>query len=304
MAIKELEKGKKNKISIFKGRIGSKEQFDYYTFYGTKTEAKLKEAEYNNQLKNNTYITTNKMTVAELIDEWLKYKKNKLAIKTYKNYEIRCKVIKASLGHIKLINLTTKLLEDFYNDLIDNTNYATKTIRHYQVLVGTILNDAIKWEYIQTNPNDKIDKIKVKNKEIQYYTPEEVEKLLEALKDEPLKYKALIYLALDSGARRGELTGLTWKDVDLNNKSININKTTQYASGYGTFEKETKNKTSNRIIYLSETTIHILRKYKIEQLKLKLLLGTKWGNSKRVFTTEYGYDMHPDTPSKILKIVI
>ena len=33
-------------------------------------------------------------------------------------------------------------------------------------------------------------------------------------------------------------------------------------------------------------------------------LGTKWGNSKRVFTTDYGYDMHPDTPSQIFQKII
>lgn len=33
-------------------------------------------------------------------------------------------------------------------------------------------------------------------------------------------------------------------------------------------------------------------------------LGSQWGNSKRVFTTDYGYDMHPDTPSQIFKKII
>jgi len=33
-------------------------------------------------------------------------------------------------------------------------------------------------------------------------------------------------------------------------------------------------------------------------------LGNKWGNSKRVFTTEYGEDMHPDTPTLIFRKII
>ena len=304
MAIKELEKGKKYKISIYKGRIGSKEDFDYYTFYGTKTEAKLKEAEYKSQLKNNTYLTTNKMTVNNLIDEWLIYKENKLAIKTFKNYRHICHNISKSLGHIRLNNLTTKLLEDFYNDLINNTDFSTKTIKHYQTLMNTMLNDAKKWGYIHINPNENIERIKVVKKEIKFYTPQEVELLLEALKDEPIKHRALIYLALDSGARRGELTGLTWDDVDFENKRININKTTQYVTGVGVFEKGTKNTTSNRVVYLSDTTINILKQYHMEQMKLKLKLGNKWGNSERVFTNEYGFDMFPNTPSNILTKIL
>lgn len=48
----------------------------------------------------------------------------------------------------------------------------------------------------------------------------------------------------------------------------------------------------------------ILKKFRKEQKQKQLLLGDKWGNSKRVFTTEFGYDMHPDTPSIIFRNII
>ena len=111
-------------------------------------------------------------------------------------------------------------------------------------------------------------------------------------------------LALDSGCRRGELTGLTWNDIDFKKSTIDINKVTQYVTGYGIFEKTTKSDTSNRIVYITPTTLQILKKHKSEQDKQKLLLGNKWQNSNRVFTTDYGGDMHPDTPSKILEKLI
>lgn len=98
--------------------------------------------------------------------------------------------------------------------------------------------------------------------------------------------------------------GLTWQDVNFEESYIIINKTTQYVSEYGIFEKETKSQTSDRKIYISNATINILKKYKKEQLEKQLLLGNKWQNSKRVFTTEYGKDMHPDTPSQIFQKII
>lgn len=158
--------------------------------------------------------------------------------------------------------------------------------------------------YLYNNPNQNVTPIKVHKKEIQCYSPEEVEKLIEVLQNEPIKYQAIIMLALDSGARRGELTGLTWNDIDFEKCSININKATQYVAGYGTFEKGTKSDTSNRVVYITHTTIQILKKYKIEQDKQKLLVGSEWKNSERVFTTDYGDDMHPDRPYKILKHII
>lgn len=305
MSIKEIEKNKKYKITIFKGRIGSKQDFDYYTFYGTKKEAILKEAEYKNKLKNNTYISNNNMNMSALCDEYLKFKKDKIALKTYKTYEMYInKYIIKCIGHIKIKNLNVKLLEDFYEDLKINTTLSDLTIKHIYAIVNNVLSCAKKWGYVISNVNENVEHIKVEKKEVQCYTPEEVQELIKVLKNEPIKYQALIFLAIDSGARRGEITGLTWDDIDFENATININKITQYVKGYGIYEKEPKNKTSIRKVIISETTINVLKEYEKKQLRLRLKLGNKWGNSKRVFTTDYGYDMHPDTPSKILSSII
>ena len=100
------------------------------------------------------------------------------------------------------------------------------------------------------------------------------------------------------------LLGTCWEDIDFKKSTININKTTQYTKELGIFEKSTKTPTSNRIIYISKTTLEILKKYHKEQLENKMRLGTKWENSKRIFTTDFGADMHPDTPSQILERII
>ncbi len=257
------------------------------------------------EYQNNASLMKNKMTFSELSDEWLKFKRDKVAIKTYKTYEMYInKYVKKCIGHIKLKNLNVKLLEDFYNDLKTNTTLAELSIKHIYTIVNGILNSARKWGYVTINVNENVEHIKVKKKEVLCYTPDEVQELIRALKNESIKYQALILLALDTGARRGEITGLTWDDIDFEKATININKITQYVKGYGIFEKEPKNRTSTRKVVVSETTINILKEYEKEQLRLRLKLGCKWGNSKRVFTTDYGYDMHPDTPSKILSKVI
>ena len=157
---------------------------------------------------------------------------------------------------------------------------------------------------MMNNPNKRIEKPKFIKKRIECYSPEEVEKLIEVLNNESLKYQAIIMLTLDSGARRGEITGLTWEDINLEEKTLFINKSTQYVKEKGIFEKTPKNQTSIRKIYISDSTVEILKKYKKEQLEKRIKLGNKWGNSKRVFTTEMGNDMHPDTPTKILEKII
>lgn len=311
MAVQELIKNKKYKIDIPIGYNGTKRIRHTETFYGGKKEAVLRENELKIQLKNNTYVRKNNITMQELIDEWLNTKKNNLGIKTYKEYTRYCKNVSDSIGHIKLKDINAKILEDFYNELKtckvkrkEELGYSDKTIKHHYTLVSEVLNSAIKWGYLYNNPNKNVTPIKVHKKEIECYSPEDVEQLITVLQNEPIKYQAVIMLALDSGCRRGELTGLTWQDVDFEKGTININKATQYVAGYGTFEKSTKSDTSNRVVYITPTTIKILRRYKKEQDENRLLLGNKWQNSKRVFTTDYGEDMHPDRPYKILKQII
>ncbi len=304
MAVQEIIKNKKYKIDVPLGYNGTKRIRHIETFYGGKKEAILRENEIKLELKNNTYVKKNHITMQSLIEEWLKMIKCNVQIKTYKAYELYSKNIIKYIGHVKLKNLNVKILEEFYNNLRNDTTYADKTIKHHYAIISNVLNTAIRWGYINSNPNMFVTPIKVHKKEIECYSPEEVKKLIDVLQNEPIKYQAIILLALDSGCRRGEITGLTWEDIDFKNCSININKTTQYVPDYGIFEKEPKSETSNRIIYIAPTTMQLLKAYQKRQDERKLLLGTQWKKSKRVFTTEYGSDMHPDTPSKILEKII
>lgn len=304
MAIQELIKNKKYKIDIPIGYSGTKRLRHIETFYGGKKEAVLRENELKLQLKNNTYIKKNKLTMKDLLEEWLESKKNEIEIKTYNSYELWSTKIIDSIGNVKVKEINVKILEEFYNELKITTSLSQKSIRDIYTTISMALNKAVKWGYISNNPNLLIDKPKVKKQEIQCYSPEEVEQLLTFLKNEPLKYQAIITLAIDSGCRRGEITGLTWNDIDFEKSLIYINKTTQYTPNYGIYEKSTKSETSNRSIYIANSTKEILKKYQKEQFEKRMLLGSRWENSNRVFTTAYGADMHPDTPSKILEKII
>lgn len=311
MAVIEVVKNKKYRIIVPIGYDGDKRKCHTETFNGGKKEAVLRENEIKMQLKNNTYVRKNNITMKELIEEWLKSIKSNIGIKTYKTYELYSQNIIKAMGHIKVMNINVKILEDFYNELKtckgkgrSGEGYSDKTIKHHYGLITEILDNAVKWGYLCINPNKKINPIKVHKKEIQCYSLEEVQKLIEVLQNESIKYQAVILFALDSSCRRGEITGLNWEDIDLDTGKVEINKTTQYVAGYGTFEKSTKTDTSNRVLYLAPTTVSILKKYKIEQDKKRLMLGNKWQGSKRVFTTEYGEDMAPDRPLKILTHII
>lgn len=310
MSVMELTKNKKYKIEVVLGYNGSKRIRYLETFYGKKSEAKTREFELGKLLKNGTIFQKKNYTFKDLAQEYYDYKIDIVEKKTFINYDYRLKHAMDKIGYVKLQNLNVKILENFYQYLRHTyispktkKNLSTTTIRSYYDIINNMLEYAVKVGYIVENPNTKIDKPKKAKTDIPYYTPEEVEKLVSVLQLEPIKYQAIILLALDLGCRRGELTGLTWADVDFETGRVQINKTTQYAYGE-IFEKGTKTANSERINYISKTTLELLKKWQKEQLKQKMLLGSKWQGSKRIFTTDYGADIHPDTPSKILGKII
>lgn len=309
MSVMELVRNKKYKVEIVLGYNGKKKIRHCETFEGKKSEAKAKEFELKKLLKNGTVFQKKNYTFKDLSEEYYDYKVDIVEKKTFINYDYRLKLAMGKIGYAKLQELNVKTLENFYHYLrhtyisARNKPLSTTTIRSYYDIINNMLEYAVKCGYIQENPNTKIDKPKKAKTDIPYYTPEEVEKLISILQLEPIKYQAIILLALDLGCRRGELTGLTWEDIDFETGRVQINKTTQYAY-CEIFEKGTKTANSERINYISQTTIEILKKWQKEQLQQKFLLCSKWQGSKRVFTTDYGADIHPDTPTKILGKII
>ena len=305
MSVKELERNKKYKITIPIGYNGTKRINHYETFYGKKSEAELREAELKASIKNHTFVENDKISFKNYFEKWITFKKDSWTPRTYDSHRARITNIINQLGHIKLQELNVQILEEFYKWLNNEKHYSDKSIREHYVLINEALKKAVIWGYIVYNPNTRIEPPKITKTEIQCYSEDDIEKLFEALETEPIKYKALIILALDSGARRSEITGLKWTDIDFKNHTMDINKITQYTKELGIYEKSTKNLTSNRRIFLSDYTIAILKEYQKSQMQKKLKLGTKWNNpNNRIFTTETGSDMHPDTPSQIFEKII
>lgn len=275
------------------------------TYKGNKKEAKARESEIKAQIKSGTFIERNSFTYEMFINKWLKdYAIPTLAPKTLFEYKRMLKYIINELGFIKIKDIRPLHLLDFYNKLRNREKkLSNNTILHYYTLNNTILNHAVKWQLIINNPNQKVDRPKLIKKEAKHYDIEQTKALLKCLENENSKYRALILLALDTGARRGEITGLEWEDINFKKEYITINKTTQ-CIGNKIIEKMPKNNSSIRNVPITHVTIKALQEYKENQELLKKKLGNKWLNSKKIFTTANGGIMYPDTPSKIFNKII
>jgi integrase len=176
------------------------------------------------------------------------------------------------------------------------------TILHYHRLICAILNCAVQWQIIESNPAERVKPPKADKKETNHFNEEEVSRMLQLLDEEPIQYKCMIYIALFSGCRSGELTGLSWDDIDFENNKLRIERATQYIPGRGVFVKEPKNKSSRRIITMPEIAMAVLREYKASQDELKNFLSPDESLRKDneidfIFAQLGGLPIFPSTPS-------
>lgn len=120
----------------------------------------------------------------------------------------------------------------------------------------TFVTYAYRKGVIDRNPGDRAEHAQAAEQLPDWeksYTPEQVRQILTAADDEDPAYCALIYLALDTGARIGELIALHWSDVDFSVMAIHVHRSLQYAPDVGIYEKSTKTRRSRSVAFSRQT---------------------------------------------------
>ena len=213
-----------------------------------------------------------------------------------------------AICHIKLRELRADHLNDLYSALSkDGLNkrnggkLSTKTILEHHRLISTVLEQAVKEGLVPFNVASRATLPKAEHKEVNYFQPEQVAAIRDALEREPMKWKTLVHLLLITGARRGEVLGLKWDKVDFEGNRIYICNSILYAPDVGIYESTPKTERSRRYVALPPETMQLLRQYRAWQAGERLRLGEYYQNQDFLFTQDNGKPMHPDSVTEWLK---
>ncbi|MCB5951265.1 site-specific integrase [Enterococcus sp. BWT-B8] len=149
----------------------------------------------------------------------------------------------------------------------------TSQVFKYGVLIGVIKDNPMERTITpksKTKSSKSIDEVYSKEELQQFFN------CLEELKDE--RAIAFFRLASYTGARKGEILGLTWKDIDFEAKTISFNKTLIELSDGSLHLNPTKTDKSNRVITIDDDTMVILKKWKRSVIKKNLSRGIRIDN--------------------------
>ena len=260
------------------------------------------------EIEKGQFVAPSKLTLSDFVERWLRdYAETNLAPKTLFRYkQILDSRILPAMGHLKLEKIQPVHLLEFYNNLREEGirtdgkpgSLSESTILYHHRLLSSILQDAMQWQIIASNPASRVKPPKAVKKQAACYDEIQTAALLEAANKEPLRYTVLITLAVATGLRRGELMGLEWKDINFEKGTLEVRQASQYLPGKGLFTKDPKTETSKRIISVPTSVMAFLKQYKVTQSEERLKVGDLWQGSDRLFTTWDGKPMHVDTISK------
>ena len=185
-----------------------------------------------------------------------------------------------------------------YSDLFrtehDMTPLSAKTILEHHRLVHTILAQAEKEMLVPYNAADKSTPPKREQPEVNYFQPDEVCDIMDALQTEPLKWQVCTHLLMITGGRRGEICGLEWSKIDFERKRLKFDSALLYSRDIGIYETSTKTR-NRRYVPLPDETLSLLREYRLTQEEKRIERGDKWEDNDYILRQENGKPMHPDS---------
>lgn len=258
------------------------------TVYGkTYNEVKKKLNKLRADADGGLVFDAGSLTVGKYLEAWLTDTvRGTVRESTFGSYSLTVRnYLIPGIGKIKLKSLKPMHLRKLYRETLE-AGRSTRTVQYMHTLIKKALKDAIRAELIPYNPAEAVDPPKMKREEMRPLSAEEVRRLLDATSEAGDRLSALWTVAVHTGVRPGEMLALTWADVDLGAKTLQVKRALS-----GGVVSEPKTKRSRRRISLSSGAADALRDHRKRQLEERMQRGGLWEDRDLVFPSTVGTHM-------------
>lgn len=240
--------------------------------------------------------SSERLTVESYLRRWLEVAaRPSTTATTHSGYESICRVrIVPLIGHLRLDKLTALDVQEMYETLgkahtrgkDEVLGLSARSILHTHRCLKEALSQAVGWGLLARNPADGASAPRAESREIHPLTGDEVSRFLASSAGSP--EHPLWTVAIATGMRQGELLGLRWQDVDLEEKRLRVVQTIGRVRGQGIVFKRPKTKGSRRVVMLADEAARALREQRRLQNIDRLQVANLWEDHDLVFPRAFG----------------
>lgn len=291
-----------------------------YVYAKTLEELRIKEEQISKDKSDGIKTEARYTTLNEMFDLWKNLKRG-LKDNTFQNYVY---LYDTFTRHVIGDKLVTKLkksdIKRYYIYLADERGLKASTIDGVHTVLHQVLDMAVDDNYIRNNPSDRVLKeLKqsyfAKSEKRMALTRAEQDLFLDFLKNSRIysHWYSVFAVMLGTGLRVGELTGLRWCDIDLENGVIDVNHTLVYYSHRSADSKQgcyfnintPKTAASNRQVPM----LDFVKEAFVKEKEVQELLDIKCeavvdGYTDFIFVNRFGNVQHQGTLNKAIRRII
>ncbi len=280
-------------LRVYAGRNDKtgKKQYLSRTVKGSRRDAEKELARLVTRVDDGV-LTANTGTVGELVELWYSRGELEWSPTTADGYRsIIDRQILPRWGNVALRRLRTADLDAWYSELRrqggkDGRPLAANSVKRIHAVLRTALSQAVRWGWIATNPAAAATPPQPKGRPRHTIpSPEDVGRLVEAARRTNPPLSVFLRLAAASGARRGELCALRWRDIDLDTASLTIRRSVVNTRHRGLVEKDTKTHAERRLS-LDAGTVAVLAEHRDRLVEILDRCGTELDPESFVFSHE------------------
>jgi integrase len=240
-------------------------------------------------------------TLAELVERWRPIAELNLSPTTLREYErLLEKRILPRFGGTKVRAIRAADIDAYYADLqrqgrATGGALSAQSIHHIHALLRRLLNQAVRWGLIASNPVARATPPRVPRHELTIPEPEQVGRIIAQTEKKDSDLACFLRMAVITGARRGELCALRWTDIDMKTATLTIARSVAGPRNDELIEKGTKTHASRRIS-LDQASVESLQQQRRRCEDRALAAATTYPSKAFVFSDSVDGDTpwHPN----------
>jgi len=291
--------------------------------FATEREAKTARNAARTAADQGTAVAATRITVNEYLEEWLEASAARVRPTTLVSYTLHVRrYIVPAIGAGRLQQLTPAMIDKMYAALLKSGRMPRRTlaegekpappqglspatVRRCGATLHKALRDAVRKKLIPYNPADAVDLPRVKAggadgaEDLRVWTRLQLDRFLAHVAVERLS--TMWRLAAWTGMRRGEVAGLTWRDVDTDTGTLTVRRARVNVTSADVRESKPKTPKGRRRVELDEETRVALAAWRERQEAERKAWPGTWSGDDLVFTLEDGSALRPDYLSRTFR---